>query len=99
MNGSDVLTPFKSSTDGISSGRDALIKQLSVARDLFGTWTFSQIILSEIPGQNKIHISARTVAPQNDVELSILKILTFNADNKIVHLDEAFLKVKWPKEF
>lgn len=96
VNGSDVLTSFKSSTDGISSGRDALIKQLSAARESYGNWTFpsESIMLSEIEGQYKIQIIARTVAPRNDVELAILKILTFDLNDQISHLDEVFLVVR-----
>lgn len=96
VNGSDVLAPYQSLADGILNGRDALTKQLSAARSAFGKWTFPRefILLSEIEGQYKIQISARTVAPQNDVELSILKILTFDENNQISHLDEVFLKVR-----
>ena len=96
VNGTDVLAPYQNSEGGDSDPREALLKQLIAAREAFGTWTFpnESIFLSEIPEQYKIQISARTVAKRDDVELSILKIFTFDINNKISRLDEVFLKIR-----
>ena len=96
VNGEDVLAPYQNSESGDSDVRESLIERLTAARVMYGRWTFPNdfISLKEIPGEYKIELHARAVIQNDGSQLSILKILTFDKDDKISRLDEVFLKIR-----